>query len=102
MKHLKIYFKKEGTIYRLDKYPITYHLLKSNWTKIVNEYLRLNSTSEENKPIVKSLYYNTPMFTVSKERFLEVQKELKLESQSPIDFYANGDKNRILSLNAER
>tara|TARA_R110000772_G_scaffold6250_5_gene21942 strand:- start:2477 stop:2836 length:360 start_codon:yes stop_codon:yes gene_type:complete len=101
----KIYFKRNGTAYRLDKYPTSFNLLAQNWENIAQAYEKANSEARNEpdkvKKAVKSIFAKVPRMTISKERFAELQKDLKVKDLS-ISFYLKGTSGRFLQLSAEK
>ena len=101
----KIYFKKNGTAYRLDKYPKSFNLLTQNWENIAQAYEKANKDTREEKDkikkAVKSIFAKVPRMTITKERFAELQKDLKVKDLT-ISFYLKGTSGRFLQLSAEK
>lgn len=102
-KKFSIYFKRDTTVVKLNNFPKSFNLLVHNWKTITDEYNELNKsyTDEENKvkKVVRGMFANIPQLTISKERFIELQKDLKVTDKR-ISFYLKGSGGRFLILSA--
>lgn len=105
-KKFSIYFKRDySTVVKLNNFPKSYNLLVHNWKTIIDEYNELNKpyTKEEDKvkKVVRGMFAKIPQLTISKERFIELQKDLKVDDKR-ISFYLKGSGGRFLELSARK
>ena len=104
-KYPKLYFKRGSTLMRLDKFKQSYSLVAQNWDIIKESYEKKNESyrTETDKvtKAVKSLFPKVPKLTVTKERFEELQKDLKIKDIT-ISIYMGSTGGRLVELSARK